>query len=104
MDWIAVESSQISHLGYEPEAEYPLGVKFHPSKKQVPAGQPGSVYEYANVPPELFDALLAAKTNPEYLSHYKFFDKHIKSQPLLFPYRKPAPTVDLGPVTSAHDE
>ena len=47
MDWIAVESSQISHLGYEPEAEYPLGVKFHPSKKQQAAGQPAT---YTSMP------------------------------------------------------
>lgn len=98
MDWIAVESSQISHLGYEPEAEYPLGVKFHPSKKQQAAGQPGSVYEYANVGASLFAAFVAAD------SVEKFFEAHIKAYPDQFPYRKAETAVDLGPVKSAGDD
>lgn len=98
MEWIQVESSQIACLGYEPEAEYPLGVKFTPTKKQAAAGQTGSVYEYANVTPQLFRGLIEAKVDPAYLSHYKFFDKHIKSQPELYPFRKvePDPPIDAA--------
>lgn len=82
MEWQAVKSSQIAKLGYEPEAEYPLGIWFQPNKKQVAAGQQGSVYEYANVTPELFAAFLSAE------SVGKFFEANIKAHPLTYPYRK----------------
>jgi hypothetical protein len=31
MQWQAVDSSQISEIGYESGAEYPLGIKFPPN-------------------------------------------------------------------------
>ena len=95
MEWIAVESSQISHLGYEPEAEYPLGVKFKPTRKQQAAGQPGSIYEYAGVTPQLFTQFRYAE------SIGRFFEAEIKNRPDLFPYRKTEQSVDLGPVNTA---
>jgi hypothetical protein len=104
MEWIQVESSQIACLGYEPEAEYPLGVMFKPSKKQAAAGQRGSVYEYANVSPQLFAEFLGAKHDALYdFSVGKFFEQRIKTRPDLFPFRKTETAVDLGPVTSATD-
>jgi hypothetical protein len=105
MKWIPVDGSQISHIGYEPGADYPLGVMFKPNKKQTAAGQPGSVYEYANVSPELFQAFAEAKTNPSFeFSFGKFFERVIKAYPLTYPYRKTDQKVDLGPVNLATDE
>ena len=105
MNWIPVESSQISHLGYEPEAEYPLGIKFKPNKKQAAAGQPGSIYEYANVTPETFMGFLNAKNDPLYdFSIGKFFEQRIKNRPDLYQYRRVEQKVDMGPVNTATDE
>jgi hypothetical protein len=97
MQWTAVESSQISEIGYEGGAEYPLGIKFPPNKKQKAAGEPGSEYRYKNVSPELFAEFLAAD------SIGSFFGTRIKSRPDLYPYVKveadpthPAPTKKNG--------
>lgn len=104
MEWIAVESSQIACIGYAPEAEYPLGVMFKPTKKQTAAGQSGSVYEYRNVVPELFTAFLGAKDDILYGSVGKFFERVIKSDPIQFPFRKVETAVDMGTLTTATDE
>ena len=91
MEWKAVESSQIQAIGYAPDSDYPLGILFKPNKKQQAAGQPGAVYEYANVSPELFAAFLDSKNDPSCdFSVGKFFDQNIKSHPEMFPYRKAA--------------
>lgn len=104
MEWIPVESSQIACIGYEISAEYPLGVKFKPNRRQTEAGQPGSVYEYANVSLKMFADFLGAKDNYEYGSIGKFFDQVIKAHPEQYPFRRLEMTVDMGPVTSAADE
>ena len=89
MNWQPVESSQIEALGYDPEVEYPLGVKFPPTKKQKAESLPGSAYEYANVSPELFNMFINAKTNPEYDNSIGvFFHRVIKAHPELYPYRR----------------
>ena len=89
MQWQAVDSSQISEIGYESGAEYPLGIKFPPNKKQQAAGAPGSEYHYANVTPELYAQLLAAKDNPVYNNSIgTFFGKIIKAYADLYPFVK----------------
>ena len=77
MQWQAVDSSQISEIGYESGAEYPLGIKF-PAGKKSPASQ----YRYKNVTPEFHAEFLAAE------SIGSFFGKNIKSRPDLYPYVK----------------
>jgi hypothetical protein len=89
MQWQAVDSSQISEIGYESGAEYPLGIKFPPNKKQQASGLPGSEYRYANVTPELYAQLLAAKDNPVYNNSIgTFFGKIIKAYADLYPFVK----------------
>ena len=98
MQWTAVESSQISEIGYESGAEYPLGIKFPPNKKQTAAGLPGSEYRYKNVSPELHAQLLAAKDNPVYNNSIgTFFGKVIKGYADLYPYVK----VESDPILPA---
>jgi hypothetical protein len=82
MQWQKVDSSQISEIGYESRAEYPLGIKFPPNRKQVAAGEPGSEYHYKNITPELHAEFLAAE------SIGLFFAKNIKSRPDLYPFLK----------------
>ena len=98
MKWQAVDSSQISEIGYESGAEYPLGIRFPAGKKK-----PASEYHYKNVSPELHTEFLAAKNNPEYENSIgKFFGKNIKSRPDLYPYVKvesenpPQPTQQIA--------
>lgn len=66
-----VSSSQIAAVGYE-ELTLTMTVKF----------TNGNVYEYANVPKELFDKMMAAK------SVGSFFSAEIKSKPETYPYDK----------------
>lgn len=82
MDWKPVESSQIAEVGYEEGAEYPLGIRFTPTKKQAAAGLPGSVYVYANVTPELYAGLAQAESVGSY------FGQNIKPFPAQFPFKK----------------
>ena len=82
MNWTAVESSQIAQVGYEEGAEYPLGIRFTPTKKQKEAGLSGSEYHYANVSVELALALTQA------ISVGQFFGQNIKPFPTQFPYKK----------------
>jgi hypothetical protein len=94
MQWQAVDSSQISKIGYASGSEYPLGIRFPQTKKQKenvkngkPFPLPGSEYHYANVTPELHAEFLAAKTNPDYDNSIGiFFGRVIKSRPDLYPF------------------
>ena len=89
MVWQAVESSQIAEIGYESGADYPLGIKFPPNKKQKAAGESGSEYHYANVTPELHAEFLAAKDNPDYRNSIGvFFGQRIRPYPSQFPFVK----------------
>lgn len=72
MNMTPVNSSQISHIGHDPETNA-LRVQFHHG---------GSTYEYQNVSEELFQQFLDAK------SVGKFFAQHIKSNPAKHPYKK----------------
>jgi hypothetical protein len=87
MQWQAVDSSQISEIGYESGAEYPLGIKFPPNKKQQAAGEPGSEYHYKGIAHDMFVALSEAE------SVGKFFGDYIQRFPDLYPFVK----VELDP-------
>ena len=82
MQWQAVDSSQISEIGYESGAEYPLGIRFPPNKKQQAAGEPGSEYHYKGVAHDMFVALSEAE------SVGKFFGDYIKRFPDVYPFVK----------------
>jgi hypothetical protein len=88
MEWTKVDSSQIDKIGYEDGAEYPLGIWFTPNRKQKAANLPGSIYEYANVTADLHFAFINSKSNPDYESIGKFFDRVIKAFPDKYPFRK----------------
>lgn len=66
-----VDSSQITHIGHDPQSSL-LVVKF----------KSGQTYAYDNVTAEHHDALIGAKSIG---SH---FHTNFKSQPSEFPYRK----------------
>jgi hypothetical protein len=78
MEFIPVESSQIKEIGYDKDAEYPLGVRFHPNRKSE--GKPFSEYHYKDVTPEMFAALRGAE------SKYRWFDANVKAFPTAFPF------------------
>jgi len=76
MQMIPVESSQIHSIGYD-EPTKTLRIQFKNSK-----GEPGSLYSYANVPPELHVNFMAAE------SKGKFFGANIKTASDLYPFTK----------------
>jgi hypothetical protein len=80
MNWKAVDSSQISEVGYDEETST-LGIRFKSWKKGLPITE----YHYANVSPELHSGLVNA------ISVGKFFGEHIKSQPDKYPFMKIEP-------------
>ena len=76
MNWKAVESSQISEVGYDADSKT-LGIRFKPGKRS-----PASEYHYENVPAEVHNHLVNAE------SVGRHFGEHIKSNPTKYPYRK----------------
>lgn len=66
-----VDSSQITHIGHDPE-----------SSRMVVKFKSGQLYAYDNVTPEQHEALIGAKSIG---SH---FHTNFKSQPSAFPYSK----------------
>lgn len=68
---VIVESSQISSIGYNLDAQT-IEIEF----------KGGAVYEYANVPPALHVQLMSAE------SKGSFFYREIKKHPDLYPYKK----------------
>jgi hypothetical protein len=70
-----VESSQIHSLGYD-AASTTLAIRF----KDRTTGAPTSLYHYANVPVEEFNALRDAASIGSY------FGKHIKPYDRKYPY------------------
>lgn len=60
-----VTSGQISGIGYDP-ASKTLAVQFHKRTKGQPPA-PGSIYHYAQVPAEKFDAFLRAESKGTFL-------------------------------------
>lgn len=81
MDWKAVESSQISQIGYDADTET-LGIRFKPTKKQAETNQPGSEYHYSFVEPDTYAALMTAE------SIGRYFGEVIKADPVKYPYVK----------------
>ena len=82
MKWYEVDDPQIAAVGYESGAEYPFGVRFPANKRQLAAGEDGSVYLYKNVTPVKYQAILDAP------SIHSYFARDIKSRPDLYPYVK----------------
>ena len=76
MKWQEVQSSQITHVGYDAEREV-LGLRFPASKKS-----PASEYHYSMVDDDTYQALMTAESIGSY------FGKHIKPFPLKYPYTK----------------
>ena len=66
-----VESSQIRAIGYH-EVSRTLAITFN-----TKSGEPGPVYHHADIPPELYEAFMAAE------SLGKFHGQHIKQLPFL---------------------
>ncbi len=72
MKWVALESSAISALGYDPRRRR-LGIEFH-DKRQV--------YFYYDVPCSEFEAFLSAESKGRYLTQiflarqYRFTGPH----------------------------
>lgn len=74
-----VVSSQIHSIGYDPETQT-LAVRF--TRGYGEKRGPGSLYHYANVTREDYDAFLAAE------SKGKHFGAHIKPFADKYPYQK----------------
>lgn len=82
-----VQSSQIEAVGYDAQGQR-LRIRFR-ERKSLPAAS----YDYANVPPDVHVALMAAP------SVGSFFGREIKRRPDLFPFTRvaeeaPAPAAD----------
>ncbi len=71
MQMQAVQSSQINAIGYN-AATLKMRIEF----------KPGSLYEYSNVPPDLFEKFAKAESTGS------FFYKNIKPFPDKYPYTK----------------
>lgn len=81
MNRTPVTSSQLVSVGHQPETQT-LEVEFHPTKKQKEDGEPGSLYQYANVGTAFHAALIGAE------SVGSFFINQIKRRPDAFPFTK----------------
>ena len=77
MDRIPVVSSDLKSVGYDPAARV-LEVEFK-NKKDWGLSP---VYQYFNVPPELYEGLIRAP------SKGKFFSAKIRSYPQRYPYQQ----------------
>ena len=76
---VDVDSTQIHSIGYDPETQT-LAVRF--TRGYGEKRGPGSLYHYANVTREDYDAFLAAE------SKGKHFGQHIKPFADKYPYQK----------------
>ena len=76
---VDVDSTQIHSIGYDPETQT-LAIRF--TRGYGDKRGPGSLYHYANVTQEDYDAFLAAE------SKGKHFGAHIKPSADKFPYTK----------------
>lgn len=71
MNHIRVSSSNLYSVGYDP-ASMRLQIAF----------RNGRLYEYENVPQNIYDGLMSAG------SHGRYFDRFIRRQPMRYPYRR----------------
>jgi len=74
-----VVSSQIEAIGYSTATKV-LEVEFKPTRNKP--DQPGSIYQYRNVPPQLHDELMKAESVGSY------FIKQIKPFADRYPFTK----------------
>jgi hypothetical protein len=80
-----VESSQIASIGYDPGLRK-LEIEF-PPRSGYPG--PGAVYEYENVPQDVYDGFFAVDPETKQpRSIGRYFGQTIKSNPQKYPYRK----------------
>lgn len=83
MELTAVDSSLISHRGYDPSTRI-MQIRFCAPKGFALGG----LYEYGNVSPELYDSGLKHRNASKELSFGQFFQMTIKNNPKQFPFRK----------------
>jgi len=79
MQRLKVESSQIESIGYQ-LATNTLEIEFKPTRNKP--DQPGSIYQYRNVPPKIYEELMKAE------SQGSFFIKNIKPFADRYPFTK----------------
>ena len=84
--WKKVTSSQINEIGYD-LATLTLGIRFHPSKKQVEMGEMGTEYHFYNITPEIYAEFEKAPSQGEFLS------RRLKPYPDTFPFLKIGPVI-----------
>ena len=82
MEWTPVTSSQIKEIGWEADAEKPLGIRFHPGKRAAAEGVPYLEYHYGGITPEMHTAFLGAESK----GHW--FKVNVKPFPDQFPFVK----------------
>lgn len=76
-----VESSQIKSVGYDPKTKT-LEIEFV---------QGGSVYQYVNVSPEVYEELMGVNVPADQQQDFSvgsYFIRNIKKRPDLYPYKK----------------
>lgn len=74
-----VTSSQLVSVGYDLPTKV-LEIQFKPTRNKP--DQPGSIYQYRNVPPQLHEKLMKAD------SVGKFFTENVKPYTTLYPFTK----------------
>ena len=89
-----VSSSQIASVGYDPARKL-LEVEFLGSK-----GKPNTLYEYDNVPQDVYDGFFVTKEEDgSERSVGRYFTNAVKRWPLKYPYRKLELEVAPGELT-----
>ena len=73
-----VTSSMFLAIGYDADT-LTLSVRYHPSKKQIAAGEAGDLWEYKHVIPERWAEAMAVLADPEG-SIGKWFLREIKGK------------------------
>jgi len=77
-----ITSSMLSHIGYDAE-RLVLLVRFHPSKKQAAAAEPGDLWEYRDVIPDKWaeaQAVIADPNRTQPRRQLCFADSHLRKR------------------------
>ncbi|AVQ19373.1 KTSC domain-containing protein [Fusobacterium mortiferum] len=83
-----LDSSQIKDIEYNTENQTMI-VRFQDRVLKSGIVRKGKRYLYKNVPQEIYEIIISAKTNPEFeFSHGKCFHKLVKIHEELFPCTK----------------
>lgn len=82
----SLDSSQLKDIQLNTETHI-MTVKFQDRVLKSGIRRPGAVYNYENVPEEIYNTIINAKENPLYeYSHGKCFHQLIKLHEDLYPY------------------